>query len=370
MSHNTSRAVRSALTRQILVQYALTLLGASLAFLAVVGLAYLLAQSRIWYPEDPTYQLLRWVKDHLFWVCAFLLALIWLFVTLIFISRPLAYLDILIAASHRLAAPDEREIILPPAMRLVQEEMNRIREQALHNQLLAREAEQRKNDLIVYLAHDLKTPLTSVIGYLTLLRDEPQISPELRAHYTGIALDKALRLEDLINEFFDITRFNLTTLTLETERIYFSRMLEQIACEFEPILAEKGLQWENSIESDVMLSCDPNKMERVLDNLIRNAIHYSYPNTHICLQMRRMSDGVEIVVQNHGKNIPPEKLSRIFEQFYRVDASRSSQTGGAGLGLAIAKQIVEQHGGRIQAQCQDERIRFLVRLPDVRQNSV
>ena len=252
MSHNTSRAVRSALTRQILVQYTLTLLGASLVFLAVVGLAYLLAQSRIWYPEDPTYQLLRWVKDHLFWVCAFLLALIWLLVTLIFISRPLAYLDILIAASHRLAAPDEREIILPPAMRLVQEEMNRIREQALHNQLLAREAEQRKNDLIVYLAHDLKTPLTSVIGYLTLLRDEPQISPELRAHYTGIALDKALRLEDLINEFFDITRFNLTTLTLETERIHFSRMLEQIACEFEPILAEKGLQWENSIEPDVI----------------------------------------------------------------------------------------------------------------------
>src|SRR5699024_2644517 len=99
----------------------------------------------------------------------------------------------------------------------------------------------RKNDLVVYLAHDLKTPLTSVIGYLTLLRDEPDLPPEMRGRYTGIALDKAERLEDLINEFFDITRFNLSHLELERRDTDLRRMLEQMCSEFAPVLAQQQL---------------------------------------------------------------------------------------------------------------------------------
>lgn len=130
-------------------------------------------------------------------------------------TKPLGYLDNIINAAERLSQPDEEPIQLPDTMRDVENELNLIREQALRSVAAAKEAEQRKNDLVVYLAHDLKTPLTSVIGYLTLLRDEPQISTELRSKYTGIALTKAERLEELINEFFDITRFNLTSLTLD-----------------------------------------------------------------------------------------------------------------------------------------------------------
>lgn len=129
--------------------------------------------------------------------------------------------------------------------------------------------------------------MTSVIGYLTLLRDEPQISQELRARYTGIALDKAERLEELVNEFFDITRFNLTTLALEPERINLSRMLEQIASEFLPILAEKELRWRLDIQPGVEIVGDPDKLERVLDNLIRNAVNYSYAQTEIALSLIR-----------------------------------------------------------------------------------
>ena len=145
----------------------------------------------------------------------------------------------------------------------------------------AREAEQRKNDLIVYLAHDLKTPLTSIIGYLTLLRDEPELSPAMRAKYTGIALDKAERLETLINEFFEITRFSLTHLTLQREEVNLTRMLEQVTFEFQPVLAEMDLVWDLSLPPDVVVVCDPDKLERVFDNLLRNANNYSYPGTLI-----------------------------------------------------------------------------------------
>lgn len=229
--------------------------------------------------------------------------------------------------------------------------------------LQEKEAEQRKNDLIVYLAHDLKTPLTSVIGYLSLLQDEPEISQELRAKYTGIALNKARRLEELINQFFEITRFQLTHMELEWETIHFSRMLEQTAFEFQPILEEKHLQLQTEIAPDVKLTCDPDKLERVVDNLIRNAISYSYPNTAISLEMHTTEEYAVLTICNTGRTISPEKLDRIFEQFFRGDSSRATATGGAGLGLAIAKQITELHGGTIKADSRNEQIRFTVTLP-------
>lgn len=317
----------------------------------------------IWYPDDPLYHFLKWIKEYLLVIMGVLCFFGWAFITYYFLSKPLRYLDDVVAASEKLASPDSAPIVLPADMKNVQDELNLLREQAFRNAILAKEAEQRKNDLIVYLAHDLKTPLTSVIGYLTLLCEEPQISPALRARYTGIALEKAERLEDLINEFFDITRFNLTTLSLEPERTNLSRMLEQITSEFLPVLAEKELAWETDIQPDVELLCDCNKLERVFDNLIRNAINYSYPKTSILLSMKSVDEKVMICIQNHGKTIPPEKLVHIFEQFYRVDSSRSSFTGGAGLGLAIAKEIAELHGGTIHAESMNESITFTVCLP-------
>lgn len=262
-----------------------------------------------------------------------------------------------------LVKEESGEILLSRELYATERKLNEVRRTLEQRKLDAQLAEQRKNDLIVYLAHDLKTPLTSVLGYLTLLRDENQISEELREKYLSISLDKAERLEDLINEFFDITRFNLTNMELEFSKVNLTRMLEQIVFEFQPMLAEKNLRCALHAAPDLMIKCDVDKMQRVFDNLLRNAVNYSYEDSEINIMAKQSGKKLEIEVSNHGNTIPEEKLNRIFEQFYRLDTARTSKSGGAGLGLAIAKEIVERHGGSITAYSADEKIVFTVKLP-------
>ena len=331
--------------------------------LVVSVLGFIICRSLIWYETNPLYHLLNWVRDYYFFVFAFVILVGWVVISYYFIARPNQQLQALIEASGQLSQPTEEPIRLPPAMKSVEDQLNLAREEALHAQRTAREAEQRKNDLVVYLAHDLKTPLTSVIGYLTLLRDEPQISPELRARYTGIALEKAERLEDLINEFFDITRFNLSHLELEKQTVDLSRMLQQVVSEFEPMLAEEQLTCALDLPARMDYPCDPDKLARVFDNLLRNACHYSTPGTNVQISGAETDTSIVLSFHNEGRTIPPEKLERIFDQFFRLDSSRATRTGGAGLGLAIAKEIVELHGGTISARSWDNQVEFQVTLP-------
>lgn len=234
------------------------------------------------------------------------------------------------------------------------------------NEQMLREESSRKNDLITYLAHDLKTPLTSVIGYLSLLEEAPDMPEQQKARYVGIALDKALRLEKLINEFFEITRYNLQQIALEKETVNLSFMLEQMTDEFYPILSAHG----NTIrlearegEDSVTVYADGEKLARVFNNILKNAINYSYPNTEICVSCQTVGDNVRILFSNRGKNIPRHKLDAIFEKFFRLDDARATNTGGAGLGLAIAREIVTLHGGTITADSRDEVTTFRVELP-------
>ncbi|MDO4516790.1 MAG: HAMP domain-containing sensor histidine kinase [Bacillota bacterium] len=355
----------SQISQQILMRYILSVLGMIGGFVLLFFLAWLFCRLFIWQAYDPLYRFLKAMENTmLFWGGALILLGMFL-LTYRSLSKPLDYLDEVIAAAEQLAHPDETPIRLSPAMASVQDELNMVREGALRSAIRAKEEEQRKNDLIVYLAHDLKTPLTSVIGYLTLLRDEPQLSPEMRAKYTGIAWEKAQRLETLINEFFEITRFSLSQITLQEEYVNLTRMLEQITFEFQPALAEKDLSWDLSLAPDVVGLCDPDKLERVFDNLLRNAINYSYHGTAIQVSLEKTSESIVVTVKNSGQTIPPEKLARIFEQFFRLDASRSSSSGGAGLGLAIAKEIVELHGGTIRAESAEDSVSFTVTLPAV-----
>lgn len=225
------------------------------------------------------------------------------------------------------------------------------------------EAENKKNDLVLYLAHDLKTPLTSVIGYLTLLEECPELSVQQRAKFTGIALDKSYRLEQLINEFFEITRFNIHNVTLEKNRIDLNMMIAQITDEFYPMLSEKNLSVDIDIIEHIVMYADSDKIARVFDNLLKNAVNYSYENTVIRVGARIRRNKVIIKFRNKSDEIPEDKLERLFDKFYRADTSRTSSTGGSGLGLAIAKQLTELHGGTIRAKSTSDYTDFTVVLP-------
>lgn len=255
------------------------------------------------------------------------------------------------------------EVSLPPELSATEKKINTIKHTLEKQKLDMKLAEQRKNDMVMYLAHDLKTPLASVIGYLNLLCDEGQISEELRQKYLSVSLEKAERLEDLINEFFEIAKFNLSNVTLQYSRISLVRLLEMLLYEFQPMLYEKNLECNLMASEDIIIRCDANKIQRVFDNLLKNAVIYSFEGTDIDIAVVGQGEDVEITFTNHGDTIPEEKLERIFEQFYRLDASRSTGSGGAGLGLAIAKQIIELHHGAIMARSENEMIEFKVILP-------
>ena len=224
------------------------------------------------------------------------------------------------------------------------------------------EGEKKKNDLIVFLAHDLKTPLTSIVAYLTMLDSYQDMPEEERQRYTHIALEKSIRLGELISEFFEITKFNLQDIVLEPVELNLSMMLEQLADELYGVLREKNLTCEVEAAEDMVVYGDADKLARVFDNILRNAVSYCYPNTKIRIQAEMTEEGNRIVFSNRGKQIPKAQLGTIFEKFYRLDEARHSTTGGAGLGLAIAKEIVELHGGTIWAESDDEETRFIVML--------
>ena len=308
------------------------------------------------------YGLLITVRDNVTFFMVIFLVGGYIVIFLIYWGKTLGYLGDVVRATEQIYKGGDGPVVLPAALHDIENQMNQIKSDMLASRRAAEDAEKRKNDLVVYLAHDLKTPLTSVIGYLSLLQDERDLPEAQRAKYTGIALDKAERLEDLINEFFEITRFNLSTVTLDYSSIDLVRLLEQLRFEFMPMLKEKSLTCTLCAPDALPISCDAGKMQRVFDNLLRNAVLYSYPDTEIVINAQLDGDSVSVSVVNRGNTIPEEKLRRIFEQFYRLDSARSS-SGGAGLGLAIASNIVTLHGGKINARSADETVEFTVTLP-------
>ena len=279
------------------------------------------------------------------------------------LNKIFSYVFAVSESADKLFDKNVEYINLPPEMVEVEKKLNHFKTEAIKNERLARENEQKKDELIVYLAHDIKTPLTSMIGYLSLLSEIKDMPQEQRNRYIDIALDKSYRLEDLINELFDVARFNSEKIVLEKEEINLNLMLEQIADDFYPTLKEMNKKINFTSDEKTILYADPDKLSRVFNNLIKNAVNYSKENTDIDISIINKENQVTVNITNKGKQIPKEKLDKIFEKFYRLDSSRTSKTGGSGLGLAIAKEIVELHGGKIYAESDMKETTFSVILP-------
>ena len=279
------------------------------------------------------------------------------------LSKMMKYVDQIGDGIENILSESTEPIHLITELKPIEIRLNEIKATLKRQELEAVEGEKKKNDLVLFLAHDLKTPLTSIVAYLSMLDSRVGMSEEDRTKYTQIALEKAIRLGELIQEFFDITRYNLQDIELEAIEINLTLMLEQLADELYGVLQEKRLSCEVHVEENLVVYGDPDKLARVFDNILRNAIVYCYEDTKIEIDAQMKNKYVEIVFTNQGEKIPGVMLQTIFEKFYRVDGSRSSGTGGAGLGLAIAKEIVELHDGRIRAKSDDLRTQFIVELP-------
>lgn len=293
--------------------------------------------------------------------------IIWVIGILVLLYRLLkkvfGYIDEVGKATEDLVNKDVEYIELPDELEEIKNRMNHLKRESEKNEKLAKENEEKKDELIVYLAHDIKTPLTSMIGYLSILDEIDDMPKKKQKNYISIALDKSYRLEDLINELFDVARFNSEKIVLEKEELNLNLILEQIIDDFYPTLRELNKSIKLNYNEPISINGDSDKLSRVFNNLIKNAISYSKEESEIVINLKKDNNNAIVEVINKGKQISKEKLSKIFEKFYRLDSARTSRTGGSGLGLAIAKDIVELHNGTIIAESNEEETTFRVTLP-------
>ncbi len=241
--------------------------------------------------------------------------------------------------------------------------LNRMSMQLKHSIEEERKAEKTKNDLITGVSHDLRTPLTSILGFLEVIEnDRYQDEVEMR-YYVNIAYEKALTLRRLIDELFEYTRIN-NGLPLERSELDMAGLIGQLAEEFVPLTEQAGMEIRlNRQAGELKIQADGGLLVRAYENIIANAIQYGRAGKYIDIEIAREEDLLVVRIQNYGDPIPEQDLPFIFDRFYRVEHSRSKQTGGTGLGLAITKSIVDVHGGSIAAHSSRTATFFETRFP-------
>ena len=228
---------------------------------------------------------------------------------------------------------------------------------------IERNAERQKNELITNVAHDLRTPLTTIVGYLELIKDDTALSKEDVHKYSGIAYEKSIRLQEMMDDLFEFTKLDNTDIKLNKSMINLSGLIMQMTDEFYPSFKDCNITpIMNLPEEDIYVQGDGQLLARVFDNLISNALKYGYHNTDLKIEVSGDEKYATVKVINHGDTIAPEDIPLLFNKFYRTDSSRNSKTGGTGLGLAITKNIVDLHHGDISVTSDDQITTFIVKF--------
>lgn len=228
---------------------------------------------------------------------------------------------------------------------------------------IERNAERQKNELITNVAHDLRTPLTTIVGYLELIKDDTALSKEDVHKYSGIAYEKSIRLQEMMDDLFEFTKLDNTDIKLNKSMINLSGLIMQMTDEFYPSFKDCNITpIMNLPEEDIYVQGDGQLLARVFDNLISNALKYGYHNTDLKIEVSGDEKYATVKVINHGDTIAPEDLPLLFNKFFRTDSSRNSKTGGTGLGLAITKNIVDLHHGDISVTSDDQITTFIVKF--------
>ena len=292
-----------------------------------------------------------------------------LFVVYVFVfSLPhIRYLEELKAAMQRIALGD-LETAVPVRTRdelgQLADHMNRMAKRLKTSLDEERRAVKSKQELVTNVSHDLRTPLTSIFGYLQYIRENRYKDEVELMYYVDIAYQKARRLERMVNDLFDYTRMAYGQTRLKRTPIDLMELMTQLAAELDPIVRPAGMELHlDGPEEPLTLLADGDKLVRVFENLLSNAVRYGKDGRRIDVVARADGDRAIVRVVNYGEPIPAAELPFIFERFHRVDKSRSDETGGTGLGLAIARSIVELHGGTIEAASSEAETCFTVTLP-------
>ncbi len=337
----------------------------SIIFALLFFLLYQIVSIRTWEETDKIYLILKSLQN-------FIIPTWFLGIIIIFIynyHKTISYINTIEKESYKLLNNDNSMVSLPKELETIQNSVNFVKTQSIKNRDLALEEEKKKNELIVYLAHDLKTPLTSIIGYLDLLIEDKNMSENKRKEYLKIVMNKSTSLEHLINELFEITKLNSADIEMNFCKIDLQLFLEQVIDDFYPMLKEKN-KTINLVKTKtkIYMKCDTEKLFRAFSNLIKNAINYSPDWATITMKTSIKKNEAIIRIENPCENISQEELKRMFDKFYRCDSSRNSNTGGTGLGLAITKAIIEKHDGTIRATYDNNVITFMISLPILRKN--
>lgn len=249
-------------------------------------------------------------------------------------------------------------------MALLTKNINQMAEEIMVNIEKEREIERQKNELITNVSHDLRTPLTSIMGYLRLLRDAKYDNREQYDEYIKVAFSKSEQLKNLIEDLFEYTKLTNEKVVLEKQEVCINEMLDQLIEELVPQAEEHGLSFVKEFPDErIYAELDSEKIVRVFDNLLMNAIKYSKDEGEIKISLQRQQDNIQISVANQSEEFTRQELKNLFERFYKKDQSRSRVSEGSGLGLAIAKSIVDLQSGDIRAEYEDGIVRFIISLP-------